>query len=116
MDGLRVDADRSTLSCEQSVAADVDDERNSSTAYKQLKPGPGKTPQQVQSSQRDRIHRAMIELAADRGFEHVTVRQLTRKAGVSSRAFYGQFSNREECLASSVETIGRALLLRAARS
>ena len=58
----------------------------------------------------------MVELAADQGFEHVTVRQLTQKAGVSSRTFYRHFANREQCLASSAESVGRAFLSRAARS
>lgn len=40
----------------------------------------------------------MIELAARDGFEAVTVRRLTKAAGVSSRAFYLRFSGVDDCL------------------
>lgn len=87
----------------------------SATAYERLKPGPGQSPEQVKASQRTRIHRAMVELTAAVGYEHVTVRALTRMAGVSSRSFYGQFTNREECLASTADSVGCELLRAAAR-
>ncbi len=87
-----------------------------SPAFERLKPGPGKSPDLVRASQRDRLHRAMIELAADEGHERVTVRALTRKAGISTRAFYSHFSNREECLAASVDRVGHELLKGAERS
>jgi AcrR family transcriptional regulator len=85
------------------------------SAYRKLRPGPGLKRQEVSASQRARIHRAMVELAADAGHEHVTVRGLTRTAGVSSRAFYGHFANREECLADTVVSVGRELISRAGR-
>jgi AcrR family transcriptional regulator len=56
----------------------------------------------------------MIELAAKAGYEQVTVRALTRTAGVSSRTFYSQFLNREECFASTIERVGHEMLCRAA--
>ena len=52
----------------------------------------------------------MVQVAADVGFERVTVRRLTQVAGVSTRTFYGQFVDREDCLASSVEAIGKEVL------
>jgi len=83
--------------------------------YQRLKPGPGQSPEQVRANQRARIHHAMVELAAAIGYEHVTVRALTRTARISSRTFYGHFLNREECMASAIDTVGRQILSRAAR-
>ncbi|MBS1884239.1 MAG: TetR/AcrR family transcriptional regulator [Actinobacteria bacterium] len=84
-------------------------------SFEPLKPGPGKSPEQVGAHQIARIHRAMIELAADKGYERVNVRGLTHAAGVSSRTFYIHFSNLEECFGSTVDTVGHRFLDRAAR-
>lgn len=86
----------------------------SPTAYQKLKPGPGQSPEDVRASQGERIRRAMIDLAGESGFEAVTVRSLTRWAGVSSRTFYGHFPNREACLASTVDSVGHEFLRQAA--
>jgi AcrR family transcriptional regulator len=110
--GVEVEATPFVESQTVSAAADPD---GFSTAFQRLKPGPGQSPEQVRMSQRDRIHRAMVELAADVGYEHVTVRALMQVAGVSSRTFYGLFPNREECLVSSVDRIAHELLRAAAR-
>jgi AcrR family transcriptional regulator len=58
----------------------------------------------------------MMELAADLGYERVTVRALTRTAGVSSRTFYSHFANRDECLVSTIDSVGHEILRRAAQS
>lgn len=47
----------------------------------------------------------MIDLSAERGNENVTVRGLTRLAGVSTRSFYKHFSNAEECFADTYEAV-----------
>jgi TetR/AcrR family transcriptional regulator len=39
----------------------------------------------------------MIEIAAERGYEVVAVREIARRAGVSTRAFYRHYSGKEEC-------------------
>jgi AcrR family transcriptional regulator len=49
------------------------------------------------ASRRDRITEAMAELAAERGFEHVTVRLVAQRAGVSTRTFYEEFGDLREC-------------------
>jgi AcrR family transcriptional regulator len=58
----------------------------------------------------------MLELAGDARYERVTVRSLTRTAGVSSRTFYRHFPNREECLASTIDSVGHEFLCRATRT
>jgi AcrR family transcriptional regulator len=82
------------------------------TGYERLKPGPGKSPERVWESQRVRIHRAMIELVAERGFSGLTVRGLTRTSGVSTRAFYSHFANVEECFGSTCDSVMRTALRR----
>jgi AcrR family transcriptional regulator len=72
----------------------------------------------VIASQRFRLQRAMIELTARDGFETVTVRRLTRAAGVSSRAFYLRFSGVDDCLLNAYAEVmaGAANQIRATRS
>jgi len=48
---------------------------------RKLKPGPGLTADVVSADQQRRLRLAMIDLAADRGYENVTVRALTKRAG-----------------------------------
>jgi AcrR family transcriptional regulator len=49
------------------------------------------------TSGRERILEAMAEVAAERGFEHVTVKLVTERAGISSRTFYEEFDDLREC-------------------
>lgn len=62
-----------------------------------LSPGPGMDASDVASHQSARIHRAMVEIVAEDGYEAVKVRELVHLAGVSSAAFYKLFANKEEC-------------------
>jgi AcrR family transcriptional regulator len=55
----------------------------------------------------------MIELSAERGYEQVTVRSLTRLAGVSTRSFYKHFENAGDCFAYSYESLMQGCLRRA---
>lgn len=75
--------------------------------YPRLSPGPGQSRAAVASHQRARLHAAMIELVAERGYGALTVRELVRAAGVSTRAFYGHFSGKEQCLLATHELIVR---------
>jgi AcrR family transcriptional regulator len=47
----------------------------------------------------------MIELSAERGYEQVTIRGITRLAGVSTRTFYKHFANTEECFLDTYEAL-----------
>lgn len=66
--------------------------------YERLRPGPGQSRLEVIASQRTRLQRAMIELAASDGVDGVTVRKLTKLAGVSTGAFYARFAGTDDCL------------------
>ena len=52
-------------------------------------------------AQRERLIKAMIELAAQHGYREVTIAGVSSRAGVSSATFYEQFANKEACLVSA---------------
>ena len=78
--------------------------------YQKLKPGPGKNAAQVAGHQRARIHSAMLDLVADNGYDAVTVRDLARAAGVSTRSFYKHYSSKEQCFLRVLQLITQRLL------
>jgi AcrR family transcriptional regulator len=51
------------------------------------------------SAPRARVIAAMIEIAGEQGIEHVTIPELSSKAGVNRGIFYRHFADRTECLA-----------------
>ncbi len=53
---------------------------------------------------RAQLHRAVLELAAERELDDISVTQLVTRAGVNRSSFYQHFSGREELLASALET------------
>jgi AcrR family transcriptional regulator len=61
----------------------------------------------VAAHQSARIHRAMIELVADYGYDAVKMRELVHLAGVSSGAFYKHFSGKEECFLRTYDLVVR---------
>jgi AcrR family transcriptional regulator len=48
-------------------------------------------------SQRDRILQAIVEVAAQRGFERTSVKLVAERAGVSTRTFYEEFADLRDC-------------------
>lgn len=78
--------------------------------YPRLKPGPGLSAERVLANQRARLCGAMIELVGDDGFQRVTVRKLTRLAGVSTKTFYDCFANVEACFVATQVGIARSML------
>lgn len=47
---------------------------------------------------RDRLERAAIDLFVERGFEHVTVPEITERAGLTTRTFFRHFTDKREVL------------------
>ncbi len=72
-----------------------------------LQPGPGLAASDVAAHQSARIHRAMIEIVAERGYEAVKVRELVQLAGVSTRAFYELFESKESCFLQTYDLVTR---------
>jgi AcrR family transcriptional regulator len=81
--------------------------------FAKLRPGPGRTPTEVQADQQARLRTAMVDLCAERGYERVTVRAIARLARVSTRTFYKHFSSVEECFADTYDSLMRSTLRRA---
>ncbi len=66
--------------------------------YRRLPHGPsGMAREDVQRNQRSRLYGAMIEAVSLGGYEDTTVAHVIALAGVSRRAFYELFANKEEC-------------------
>jgi AcrR family transcriptional regulator len=88
--------------------------------YRQLKARRGVPEGLVAIDQDRRIRRAMISLVAERGYPAVSVRDVTGRAGVSSKAFYRLYPGREECLVRCYDELAgaaaRSLLVAAPRS
>ncbi len=80
--------------------------------YRKLKPGPGRSAEEVISNQLTRLRAAMVDLVAERGIGGVTIRGLASTAGVSTRTFYTHFPNAEECFTSTYETVMTTALSR----
>lgn len=81
--------------------------------YSKLRPRRkgGISPEQVAAHQRARLHGAMIEAVASRGFAATTVRQdLCARAGVSTRTFYEHFTDKRQCLLSTYRSTIRCAI------
>jgi AcrR family transcriptional regulator len=82
--------------------------------YKRLPHGPhGLAREEVVRNQRIRIHGAMVEAVAARGYEATSVRQVIGLAGVSRRSFYEQFANKQECLLETFDLLAGNAMRRA---
>jgi AcrR family transcriptional regulator len=82
------------------------------SSYAKLSPGPGKNAAEVAAHQRTRVHDAMIEIVAEGGYRTVTVRDLARRASVSSRAFYKHFDGKEDSFLQTHELLVRRVAKR----
>jgi AcrR family transcriptional regulator len=60
---------------------------------------------EVSANQRARMIHATIEVIGEKGYADLTVADVIKRAGVSRRAFYEHFSNREACLLATYDTI-----------
>jgi AcrR family transcriptional regulator len=65
---------------------------------------------EVAGSQRARIIGAIVGLVAERGYARTSVTAVVARAGVSSKAFYEQFADKEECFLAAYD-LGVAVLL-----
>jgi AcrR family transcriptional regulator len=59
----------------------------------------------VARNQRARMYGGMIEAVADRGYARTTVAHVIGLAGVSRRAFYEQFANKEACFLATYDIV-----------
>jgi AcrR family transcriptional regulator len=74
--------------------------------YKRLPHGPhGLGREAVARHQRARLYGGMVESVYQRGYAGTSVAHVIALAGVSRRAFYEQFSNKEDCFLSSYDAL-----------
>jgi AcrR family transcriptional regulator len=64
----------------------------------------------VRETQRARMLEAMVGAVAEKGFARVAVADVIRRAGVSRKTFYEQFSNKEDCFLAAYDAGVDALL------
>jgi AcrR family transcriptional regulator len=70
-------------------------------SYLRLSPGPGRSAAAVEADQRERIRRALVEIAAEDGYQTATVRRVARLARVSTETFYELYDGRDDLLVST---------------
>src|ERR1700751_3830083 len=74
--------------------------------YRRLPHGPsGMAREEGARTQRSRLYGAMIEAVARNGYERTTVAHVIALAGVSRRAFYELFENKEACFLATHEVM-----------
>jgi AcrR family transcriptional regulator len=74
--------------------------------YKRLPHGPhGLGREQVARHQRARLYGGMVESVYKRGYAGTSVAHVIALAGVSRRAFYEQFSNKEDCFLATYDAL-----------
>jgi AcrR family transcriptional regulator len=61
--------------------------------------------EQVARSQRQRLVAAMIDAIGDHGYVKTTVADVIARAGVSRKAFYEHFPNKQECFLTAYDTV-----------
>jgi AcrR family transcriptional regulator len=77
-----------------------------SPLYGRLPYGPKRIKRdEVARNQRARLYGAMIESVHQRGYQATTVAHVIALAGVSRRAFYEQFSNKEHCFLATYDIV-----------
>jgi AcrR family transcriptional regulator len=59
----------------------------------------------VTESQRNRIHRAMIEVVSERGYPETRVVDVIGVAGVSRKTFYELFDSKEDCFLAAYDVL-----------
>jgi AcrR family transcriptional regulator len=63
------------------------------------------TREQVAANQRQRLLEGMIDAIGEKGYAATTVSDVIRRAGVSRKAFYEHFANKEECFLATYDSI-----------
>jgi AcrR family transcriptional regulator len=78
---------------------------------RKLKPGPGLSREAVATDQTLRLRLALCSLAAESGYDAVTVRSLIRRAGISTSTFYNHYASVEHCFVGIVGTTIRSVVV-----
>ena len=93
------------MAATREAAASAPDAAPPEALYAKLRPGPGRAAGEVALHQRARLRGSMVEIVSERGYDAVTVRELARLAGVSTRTFYEHFDSKEACLLDTLDSV-----------
>jgi AcrR family transcriptional regulator len=74
------------------------------------------TREQVASDQRRRVMTALTDVVAEKGYTATTIADVSARAGVSRKAFYEHFANKEACFLETYDEIVAAGMRRIART
>jgi AcrR family transcriptional regulator len=77
-----------------------------------LKPGPKRSPTAASAHQRTRLHAAMIEACARKGYAATTAAEITALAGVSKKTLYQHFGSKDSCFLATYDLIVHAAVAR----
>lgn len=70
----------------------------------------GLAPETVAEIQRERLIDAFVQVVAEQGYQQATISRITQAAGVTKKAFYDHFEDREACFLAAYEQ-GTAIIL-----
>jgi len=65
----------------------------------------GLSREQVALNQRERLIGSLVDVVVEHGYNAVTITHITKAAQVSRRAFYENFSSKEECFLAAFEIV-----------
>lgn len=77
---------------------------------RRLAPGPGTSRDEVARNQRERLLGAMVAAATGKGYAETSVADLLELSGVSRRAFYELFADKEACFLATLDEILRGAM------
>lgn len=83
---------------------------SSELGARKLRPEPGTSRAQVEQNQKERLHGAMVAVAASKGYGATTVSNLMEVAGVSRTTFYRYFTDKKACFLATLELILAGIL------
>jgi AcrR family transcriptional regulator len=72
---------------------------------RQLRPGTGMPRKAVRANQRERLFGAMVAAVATKGYEATRVEDLVELSGVSRKAFYEHFADKQDCFFSTAQSL-----------
>jgi AcrR family transcriptional regulator len=77
---------------------------------RRLKPGPGRSREDVEASQRERLFGAMVACVSEQGYAATKLDDLVELSGVSTASFYRLFASKEACFLAATEQMLEAAL------
>lgn len=72
---------------------------------RRLPPGRGRSRKAVCDNQRERLFAAMVATVAEKGYEATRVADLVELSGVSRKAFYEHFDDKQDCFLATLDEI-----------